>query len=79
MSSETNKAFKNANIIDFKYVIHGGPPDELVIPFDVHRLTASVLVSEKVKEDITLRDSAFLLAFKVDGRVALRMKPADIS
>lgn len=45
MSQATKDAFNTPNIIDFKYVLRHGHTGELVVPFDVPRIGASVLVS----------------------------------
>ena len=45
MSQATKDAFNTPNIIDFKYILRHGDNDELVVPFSVPRIGASVLVT----------------------------------
>ena len=48
------------------------------MPFNVQRISANVLVSQAPLVDMFLSEQAFLLAFKIDGRVATRFRPADL-
>ena len=78
VSAETKAAFEEANIIDFKYIVEENHMGELVVPFNVPRISASVLVSEALKVDRFLKVRAFTLAFKVDGKVVKRIKPVNL-
>ena len=78
MSVDANSAFKEANVIDFKYILKENHMGELVVPFNVPRVGVTVLVSEELKEDVFLQKRAFLLAFRVDGKVIKRFTPVNI-
>lgn len=77
-STETQTEFYKASVIDFKYILPKNHGDELIVPYNVHRLGASVLLSQEPQVDAIFEEEAFQMAFRVDDKVVLRFKPIDV-
>ena len=48
------------------------------MPFNVHRITANVLMTKSPYDDMFFEQKAFMLSFQIDGMHSVRFKPADI-
>jgi len=61
---------KSPSVIDFKIIQKESHAraNQLVVPFNVPRISAVVLLTERPHEDPVLRQKAFLMAFKADGK-----------
>jgi len=77
-SSETQTDFYNASVIDFKYILPKNRGNELIVPYNVHRIGATVLLSQEPRVDVLFEEDAFKLAFRVDDKVVLRFKPIAV-
>ena len=79
-SSHEYKVMHEASIIDFKFLLVGQDyhPDRIVVPYNVARMYASVLLTEAPHDDSHLRQKAFTLVFNVDGRSILKFMPQNL-
>jgi len=56
-------------IVDFIWIQEESEYDHLIVPFHVNRLTAEVLMTSLPKSFHASHTKAFMMAFKVDGKV----------
>jgi hypothetical protein len=80
MTSKNSYGYKvmhEPSIIDFKFRLVGqdAHPDRIVVPYNVARMSASVLLTEEPTDGSHFRQKAFKLVFNVDGRAILKFKP----
>lgn len=69
------------SVLDFKFLETESHAREnkLVVPYNVPRLTAVVLLSHEPHKDQKLDESAFLIAFKADETTLYKFMPANLN
>ena len=69
------------HVVDFKLLSKArdhAKAQQLTVPFNVQRITASVLCTMEPVNNIAVREKAVVLVFKVDGKVLLKFRPANV-